>query len=460
MAPAWREARARQVTLLASLGIVLSVHLGLAPPSEAITRQRAEAIALKILKPPAKNAGKRVTVAVFGLRAPLGRKAIVTVGGPRPNATGSRVRRTHRARRLGARTWLFWRDSRYGARFSHPSVLLLIDDRTGRVRTRKKLAWWPLVNGRKPAFLRNARNYASKRFLVYSDLQLGKGPAVAAAASTAALAPDWATASKAPPGVFAKDCLLTLYNRDDDRFLADVQGMEEVATEAGIRTFRVEARKKWQPPNAADLRRATSEVVAKGCKDVLLYVTAHGTEAGSTMLGERVNIRTTPTGGVTVTVDDTLISGAQITRAIADQVQNATFKVKFDTCYAGHQLQLLNLPNVLIVETSSQADEPSYFHVDEALRRGGDRQLYVLRNTRNAHGRGEFTNRNVVGLQRFFERPDEIQHGLQQAQAQGTSLLAWALSRAFSLGENADFAATLGWTDPQMGTRFQPSPPD
>jgi hypothetical protein len=83
----------------------------------------------------------------------------------------------------------------------------------------------------------------------------------------------------------------------------------------------------------------------------------------------------------------------------------------------------------------------------------------MLRNTRNGQKRGEFTNRNVVGMQRFFERPDEIQHGLQQSQLQNTSFLAWTLSRAFALGENADFASTIGWTDPQMRTVFQPSPP-
>jgi len=65
----------------------------------------------------------------------------------------------------------------------------------------------------------------------------------------------------------------------------------------------------------------------------------------------------------------------------------------------------------------------------------------------------------MVGLQRFFKRPDEIQHGLKETQAQNTSFLAWALSRAFTLGENADFGATLGRTDPQLKTKFASSAP-
>lgn len=441
----------------------LTAYLGAVPAADGITRDRAERIALRALKPPKKGAGRRVTVAIFGLRAPLGPRAVVSEGGPPPRATGSHVRQVRPVRRLGARTWLFWRDSRYGAMFAHPSVLLLIDDRTGRVRAKRRLDWWPLVDGRQPVFLRSASAYRSKRFKIYSDLNLAKRSRAGQSAPTAAFATASAAsaqASQAPPGAFAGDCLLTLYNRDDGRFLRDVRGMEKVAAAAGIRSFRVESRRGFGPPDASDLRRATGEVVAKGCKDVLLYITAHGSKAGSVMTGETVRFRRAAKGGFKVVVEDTLISGAQITRAIADQVGQATFKVKVDTCYSGQQLRLVNLPNVLIVETSSKGNEPSYFYRARALRRGGDGKLYVLRNTRNARRRAEFTNRNVVGLQRFLERPDEIQHAVQQVQAQKTSFLAWALSRAFALGENADFVSMLGWTDPQLRAKFQVSAPN
>lgn len=457
----------RWLATLAAAALGLTAYLGVVASADAISRDRAEKIALRALKPAKKGAGRRVTVAIFGLRAPLGPRAVVTEGGPPRRAKGgSRIRHVRTTRRLGRRTWLFWRDSRYGAMFAHPSVLLLVDDRTGRVRSRKRLSWWPLINRRQPPFLRNTRNYLSKRFRIYSDLDLVKRRkpvrrgSAAFARSAAAPSPDRAKASDVPPAVFAEDCLLTLHYRGDPRFLVDVRHMEATAKAAGIRTFRVENRHKAQPPTESDLRQATSKVVAEGCKDVLLYINAHATEDGSILTGEKVVGVSTRGRRVDVVKQSVLIRGAALTRAIGDQILEATFKVKVDTCYAGQQLGLMNLPNVLIVETASDADEPAYSHLSMVPLRRGDGTLYVLRNTRNKHKMAEFTNRNVVGMQRFFERPDEIQHGLQQSQLQNTSFLAWSMSRAFALGENADFASLVGWTDPQLQTKFQPSPPD
>jgi len=440
---------------------MLAVCLGLAPAADAISRKQAERIALRALKPPKQGLGGRFTVSIFGLPKPLGRRAFVLEGGTRgPFKRSSPPVAVRRAKRLGRPQWLFWRDSMYGARFSHPSVLLLVDHRTGRVTKRRRLRWWPLVNGHQPAFLRSEAGYLSRRFRIYSDLDFARRRRAAASqAAPAAPAPP-ARASKAPPGAFAKDCLLSLHNREEAAFERDVKAMEEVAGEAGIRTFRVEGRAGGVPVGS-DLRRATAKVVAEGCKDVVLYITAHGGEEGSIMLGEKfAGLRKGANGRMRAFFRPAIISGAEITRAIADQALEATFKVKVDSCYSGLQLSLANLPNVLIVETASAADEPAWSYLKGAFQLGGDRKPYYVRNRNNPRRLGEFTNRNVVGLQRFFERPDEIQHGLQQAQLQNTSLLAWALSRAFALGENADFAATLGWTDPQLKTSFQPSSPD
>ncbi|HEU4905139.1 MAG TPA: hypothetical protein VFT19_03355 [Solirubrobacterales bacterium] len=445
---------------LAAGGVLIALCLGFAPPADAISRQQAERIALRALKPPKQGLGKRFTVSIFGLPKPLGRRAFVLEGGARgPLRRSNPPLAVRRVKRLGRPQWLFWRDSMYGARFSHPSVLLLVDHRSGRVTERRRMRWWPLVNGRKPAFLRSEAGYLSRRFRIYSDLDFARRRAATSRAATAEpLGP--ARTSKAPPGVFAKDCLLSLHNREEEAFERDVKAMEEVAGEAGIRTFRVEG-PGGGIPAGADLRRATSKVVAEGCKDVVLYITAHGGEEGSVLLGERfAGLRKGPNGKPRAFFRPAVISGAEITRAIADQALEATFKVKVDTCYSGLQLSLANLPNVLIVETASAAGEPAWSYLRGAFQLGGNRKPYYVRNRNNPRRLGEFTNRNVVGLQRFFERPEEIQHGLQQAQQQNTSFLAWALSRAFLLGENADFAATLGWTDPQLKTSFQPSPPD
>jgi hypothetical protein len=45
--------------------------------------------------------------------------------------------------RLRRRGWLFWEDLACGANFSHPSVLLVLDDRPGQVIERVNLDMYP-----------------------------------------------------------------------------------------------------------------------------------------------------------------------------------------------------------------------------------------------------------------------------------------------------------------------------
>ena len=430
-------------------------------PASAISRDRAERIALRELKPGAKRLGARPVVAIFGLRRALGPRAVVTEGGRPRKAKRLRTRRVRTVRRLGRRAWLFWRDSAYGARFSHRSRLLLVSDRNGKVFRSKRLRWWPLVNGRKPPFLRTQRKYLSKRFRIYSDFKR-----VASSSSAARAEPRFGAAAAAPPApsssheTFAADCMLTVVG-DDQRFARDVKAMEGVVQGAGIRTFRLESRRKGEPPDASDLRNTITKVVhTHGCKDVLLYLIAHGDEAGNVFTGERVEVdKGSDPGKAKVKTTTVAIAGNQLTQAIGDQVLDATFKVKVDVCYAGLQLPLINLPNVLVVEVGSGEGEPTWFALQGDVRRGSDGEPFAIVNRNNPDRLSEFTNRNVVGMRRFFGRQDEIQYGMQQAQAQNTSYLAWILSRAFALGENADFAATLGRTDPKVQTKFQQSAP-
>src|SRR5205823_1883992 len=73
-----------------------------------------------------------------------------------------------RAHRMTTKTWLFWEDDAPSALFAHPSRLLLVSDRSRAVRA-VRLAWWPLINGRPPPFLRPHGSIAS-HYVVYKRL--------------------------------------------------------------------------------------------------------------------------------------------------------------------------------------------------------------------------------------------------------------------------------------------------
>ena len=47
-----------------------------------------------------------------------------------------------------------------GGELPPPSKLVLVDARTGKVAWTKKLAWWPLVNGKPAAFYRHSNKAA------------------------------------------------------------------------------------------------------------------------------------------------------------------------------------------------------------------------------------------------------------------------------------------------------------
>src|SRR3954471_12098734 len=102
-----------------------------AAPAHAITRTQATAAGLRALAP--KRLGANVVV--FGLPRALGARSSVIEAAGR--------RREPALKPRGRRAWLFWADQDYNAFFEHPSRLVLIDDRSGRVIARRSLTWYP-----------------------------------------------------------------------------------------------------------------------------------------------------------------------------------------------------------------------------------------------------------------------------------------------------------------------------
>ena len=146
--------------------LIAGTTLGAAPDANAVTRAAAARIAVRVLHPPAGG-----NVVVFGLPRPVAKGSYVFEHDP-----GVSGRKTVRVRPLRSAVWLFWEDRDYGAKFEHPSRLLLLDARSGRRLTLRRLRWWPLVNGRRLAF-DDAPGYFDPRLQVFSG---GTRPAAAA----------------------------------------------------------------------------------------------------------------------------------------------------------------------------------------------------------------------------------------------------------------------------------------
>ena len=152
----WVTALISAVSLVASSFVATASHA--APPATLIGRDAADRIALAALAP--QNSKSRV--AVFGLDGALRRGTRLGQDGPSTqaearivkNKAGESTVRKMRPVILKSDSWIVWMDLAPGAYFEHPSVLLAVDARTGRIASRLALWWGPEINLRPVTFSR------------------------------------------------------------------------------------------------------------------------------------------------------------------------------------------------------------------------------------------------------------------------------------------------------------------
>ena len=152
----WVTALMAAVSLVASSFVATASHA--APPATLIGRDEADRIALAALAP--QNIQSRV--AVFGLDGALKKGTRLGQDGPSTKADARIVRnkagrstvRKMRPVILKSDSWVVWMDLAPGAYFEHPSVLLAVDARTGRIASRLSFWWGPEVNLRPVTFSR------------------------------------------------------------------------------------------------------------------------------------------------------------------------------------------------------------------------------------------------------------------------------------------------------------------
>jgi hypothetical protein len=459
-----------------TLALVVASTAGLAAAdaADALTRKQATQIALKALAP---QKSKRVSVVVFGLTKPVPARTFVYEARPKKIIGTKAPNNTPVGARTGAPAWVFWEDLSYGAMFAHPSVMLLVDDRTGRIVKRQSMFYELMIGRERAPWLRTQAAYEQNTYVVYPSVPRRSAPVRAVAAA-------YPLGGKPPPRpqTLARECLVTI--GEPEEWGKSLKAMENFGKNVGL---RMPAKR---PEDFAELRSAVEALIEKGCGDVLVYVVGHGIiprgrdfpkgekrvlfngktdadiqpatgeKAGPAAVKIRASAKLTDiatenpkyadeSGYIT---PDNLITLAKENRLTAD------FKFKIDTCFAGRFERVFDeADNVRVLELSSRFNELSYAVGDKAIVKdtpivdpdtkkptGQELDVPAISNPEKA---SSFTNGNLHGLYEWFRT------------APANEPFVDGIAKSFELGKGQDFARAGGWTRPILRTRGPTSRP-
>jgi len=404
------------VAALASVGAV-------AQPAAALTTRAADRVAMNALDP-SQHPG---AVALFALAHPLREGEVIAEGGVEASMPAGPVALP--GVRLKAPAFLFWLDEAHGAEFEHPSVLLLIDARSGRQIERRKLLWPPVVDGRPTPFTATEAGYESRRYELYVRAPLlGPVPSASPAHRASTLA----------PGTFAKDCMITIGDALNPMFAGDFVVMKGWANSVGLSNSYA--------ADAGDLANEVGTDITGGCGDVFIYIAGHGQAAPDYV--ERFNRQVAPPTNPVPTVElgqrftfdakgNTSLTQQTLTLPQLDAVVKAhpatEFKFKIDSCFSGRFAPLHANANVRVLELSSAADQPSQGYLADAITEQGGKKVPWSQVADNPSKATEFTNGDVHGLQGWAASPQ------QQTAHPG---LAGAIEDSLPLGMDKNGSAT------------------
>jgi hypothetical protein len=463
--------------------LALAVTLAYASSaSAAVTQKQAAARAIDALGSDEGDAA----VIVFGLPKPLKAGTKITQAGTSKPTTGgtsglsSKLRsagvRTVRAPRVltaRSRSYFFYEDRGPFQLYQHPGRVTLVDVATGKVTLSRTITWPPLINGRLPAFLKNANAYRSSKYQAFnrpwsvpgaqqkprtSNRNLfdqdpfGPGRPLPAMANSKRIAARLAAERSCILRV--TDTLPSFWNANELNLTRSYVGtlFEQLERDnPGFIDDRYGAR------TGETLEEAVDRLTGAGCKDVLLYIAGQGySSAGEPVIQLGTSVRK---GGL---IAQQNISATDL-RELVSERPGVTFKFKLDAPYAGAMIdRLRDLQNVLLIETASGPGDEAFAFVP-AVQNGGNE---MVTSTDNPAGLLEFTNCELVGLKAFFDSETEIDRATQ-AQNEGVSFLVEMLARSQELcrAAKASFASDLG-SDPQLyalkrgsgkGTNLPPS---
>lgn len=375
------------MAVVAAVAVLLG--LVIAAPAGAITRSRAERIALKVLNP-----GRTPGAVVVGLPGPLKASDYVYSAGvpadpigltTKQGRLGDELSFRERVRRIGHSAWLFWEDLEPGSDYEHPSCLLLIDAHSGRVLEEQTLYFSPLLDGHVPAFVSAETN---PRYAIYPKphARAASTQAARAAASASLGAFSVPPARAAAGGPFPGSCIVLIGDRHDplrgkktlSNFGGDLAAMAAVAKDNGIPAY--------DATNSENLATEVSKAIADGCTDVVIFLAGHGLPPpGTTMVDDEPVRFTYPQGAVVVNSDplsdmahNTTLTPENDPEPVSVPIVTASdiagivkahkevhFKLLVDSCFAGRfEEAVRDESNVVMFAGAAAASEPGKRYLD------------------------------------------------------------------------------------------------
>ena len=451
--------RRATIVSLAALAAAF-VSLLLAGPSAAITRAQAEETAEAQLRP-ASLGGDLI---LFGLPQPVASAAVVNDAGPTARVLKAK----------GKAAWLFWLDLAPGAMYEHPSMVLVVDDATGRVALRRTLGYYPEINGRPAPFVRSYAAYYSPAYHVFSSVEAASATRVSALARPLG----------APATSFPGDCLLLVAlspakDWEGEDGTGGMNAWKGVADSLGIAAYVASAAGPAFVPSGTpvpgaqpfsmqvddkSLARNVAELVdEENCKDILVYVLGHGTpppgfkdpRTGKPVQGGPPGI-TLGLKTVTKTVNNQKktrkiakkLTPGGLEQIAKQQLGKASFKFVIEACFAERvKPDLIDELNVEIVLGSSAANEVTY---GSKLPKKYEGEKPLVPNA----GAPQFTHGLTQGVHSVAMNGSLLAELVQQGHG-----LARLLDRGFGVEKENDLAAKIGLTHPVAMNNLPSSPP-
>ncbi|HST38929.1 MAG TPA: Ig-like domain-containing protein, partial [Conexibacter sp.] len=454
-------------------------------PASSQPSAAADRAALKALG----SAKGSAPVIVFRQPRPLAPGTVVSqAGAPRATTSASALApntaaRRDRLRRAGATVtrapvvlrvgdepaWLYYEDRGPFQLFQHPGRVALVGVGSGDVRVSPSFDWPPLVAGRLPLYLRNAAAYRDNRYRAFARLPqnaggartratavatsasvsqtaLGAAPMRDALGTIAPLAIATAAGSNRAAGALARSgsCAVTLAdmlaNSYDyasvDRTRAAVGGLlaDLERRDRGFVAARYSTRDGLSP--AAFISRL---IRGHGCRSVLLFV------AGGGVRGSEPAINLGASGHPDGRLEQQDLRAGELLGLLRAHPQ-VEWQLLVDAPYAGGLVAALkDQPNLRVLLTASEADEPTYACSPNARRVCGTTAAQLA-----------FTSRILSGIDGLLADPTAVDRA-NASTATGIPFLSTLLSEGYSRGGASSSLKKFG-VHPQSFFNF-PRPP-
>jgi hypothetical protein len=419
--------------------VVLVGNPTLAHKQHPLKRAPAGRRAIALLKP--SRASLEGGVRLFGLSSPLAAGSVISeaqLGLRKPIVLPLKLKES---------AWVYWEDLEPLARREHPSIVLVLSAKGGRVLARSSFLTYPEINGRPAAFMASH----PRRWLLYGRNPGSRHPrrltktqvAALTLARRTALAAEAAAKKKAHRADVGHSTLFTLVDHISggkaNTFENEESAISYTFAKHGVATQAV--------LNVKALSSSVNTAAANGQTNITVFLDGHGmpTEGSAqptVLLGPPI-VHNDQLAGA----EGGLVTAADLT-AIVQAHPDVKFNFILDSCYSGRFVNpLKSKPNVGTVMTSSTATQRSWSPLqvesEEGPKSGGGRGLVI--NSKEAFGGLVPSTKQPVSLktpngEKLSISDDDSGNGVSPF----TTAVVAAVDQAFiGKGPEADLTAVL-----------------